>query len=305
MNDLIINNQQQALTIQSDLFKSFISFLDTKKATSDTYARCIKQFINWTIDNNIINPVRADILAYREHIKSHLKPSTVQTYIISLKQFFKWLEAEGLGKDITKNIKGAKVDREFKKDYFTSTQIKEIINQEELNIRDKTIISLAVSGGLRTIEINRANIEDLRTLGDKVVLYIQGKGRDEKTEYIEISSQLEKLIREYLKTRQEVSPSSPLFTSESHRNTEERLTTRSISRLIKEAFIRAGYNSPRLTAHSLRHTTATLNLLNGASLEETQEYLRHANINTTMIYAHHIDRQKNKTSERIAGLIFE
>lgn len=303
MNELTIRENNQ-VAISNDLFNMFLSFIDTKKTTSETYIRCIRQFIKWTKENNINNPTRQDVIAYRDYLKSHLKPSTVQTYIISLKQFFKWLEAENQGKDITKNIKGAKVNREFKKDYFTSSQIKEIIAQEDLTLRDKTIISLAVSGGLRTIEISRANIEDIRNLGAKTVLYIQGKGRDEKTEYIEIPEQLERLVREYLKTRQEVSPSSPLFTSESHRNTEERLTTRSISRLIKEAFIRAGYNSPRLTAHSLRHTTATLNLLNGASLEETKEYLRHSNINTTMIYAHHIDRQKNKTSERLAGILF-
>ncbi len=48
-----------------------------------------------------------------------------------------------------------------------------------------------------------------------------------------------------------------------------------------------------------------LNLLNGASQEETQEYLRYANINTTMIYSHHIDRIKNKSSKRLARLLFE
>lgn len=312
MNELTIikNNSlevnKEPFKINNDLLNEFLSFMGNKKTTSETYIRCIRQFINWTIDNDVVIPTREDIIAYRDHIRSYCKPSTVQTYLIALKQLYKWIEEKGYSKDVAKNVKKeVKINREFKKDYFTTSQIKEIINQEELNIRDKTIISLAVSGGLRTIEISRANIEDIRNLGDRSVLYIQGKGRDEKTEYIEITAPLEKLIREYLKTRKNPSPKDPLFTSGSNRNAEGRLTTRSISRLIKEAYIRAGYNSEKLTAHSLRHTTATLNLLNGASIEETQAYLRHADISTTMIYSHHIDRIKNTSADRLSGLIFE
>jgi len=73
---------------------------------------------------------------------------------------------------------------------------------------------------------------------------------------------------------------------------------------VKKAFKASGYDSDRLTAHSLRHTAGTLNLLNGGSLEDTQQLLRHSNINTTMIYLHHIDRAKNQSEERIAGALF-
>jgi integrase/recombinase XerD len=304
MNELTVRENNN-IAISNDLFNRFLDFIDIRETTSSTYTRCIRQFFKWIRENNITNPTRTDIIAYRDYLKGHLKPSTVQTYIISLKQFYKWIEAEGIGKNIATNIKGAKVDRAFKKDYFSKEQIKEIITQDNLSIRDKAIISLAVSGGLRTAEISRANIEDMRNLGDRTVLYLKGKGKDERTDYIEIPKQVEQIIKSYLLTRSDTPPRSPIFTSESNRNTEGRLSTRSISRLIKEAFINAGYDSERLTAHSLRHTTATLNLLNGASLEETQQYLRHADINTTMIYAHHIDRMKNKSSERLAGLLFE
>lgn len=306
MKDLVlISKPNEIQPINVDLFSRFLEFIDVKEATAKTYSKCINQFFRWIRDNSIDSPKRQDVLNYREHLKKELqlKPSTIQTYIISLKQFFKWIEAEGIAKDITKNIKGAKVSREFKKDYFTAEQIKNIISQD-LSKRDRAIISLAVTGGLRTIEILRANIEDLRTLGNKTVLYIQGKGRDEKTEYVEIPLKVEQYIREYLATRKYKNNNSPLFTSESHRNNEGRLTTKSISRLIKEAFIKAGYNSERLTAHSLRHTTATLNLIAGASLEETKEYLRHANINTTMIYAHHLKRANNNSAERVSSQIF-
>ena len=83
------------------------------------------------------------------------------------------------------------------------------------------------------------------------------------------------------------------------------MTTRSISRIVKTALVSAGLDSDRLTAHSLRHTTATQNLLNGASLEETQQLLDHSRISTTMIYAHALDRARNNSEERIARALFD
>ena len=82
------------------------------------------------------------------------------------------------------------------------------------------------------------------------------------------------------------------------------MTTRSIRRIVKTAFISAGFNSPRLTAHSTRHTAATLSLLNGATLQQTQELLRHRNIGTTEIYAHNIDAATNPAANDVEEAIF-
>lgn len=82
------------------------------------------------------------------------------------------------------------------------------------------------------------------------------------------------------------------------------MTTRSVSRIAKQHMVDVGLNSERLTGHSLRHTAATLNLLNGATLEETKQLLGHSNINTTMIYAHALERSKNNSEKRIAKAIF-
>ncbi len=152
--------------------------------------------------------------------------------------------------------------------------------------------------------MSRANLEDLRTLGNNSVLYIQGKGKHDKNDYIKLIEPVENALRVYLKERTIISDKEPLFISHSDRNNGERVTTKSISRLIKNAFIDAGYNSSRLTAHSLRHTAATLNIIAGGSLEETQQLLRHSNINTTMIYLHHIKRASNNSEQRIANTIF-
>ena len=294
--------------LTGELFTRFVSYIDGSAKTVETYARSIKQFMGWLQVHGITNPNRADLLRYRDELRATCKPNTVQGYIIAVRKFFTWAEQEGLYKNIAENIKGARIDRAHKKDALTTAQVKDIlgnIKRDSLHgLRDFALIALAVTGGLRTIEVQRANIEDIRTIADSAVLYIQGKGREEKTEYVKLTQPVEKAIRAYLKARGTAAPTAPLFISQSDRNNGQRLTTKSISRLIKNSFVSAGYNSAQLTAHSLRHTAGTLNLLNGGTLEETQQLLRHVNINTTMIYLHHLDRAKNKSEARISGAIF-
>lgn len=81
------------------------------------------------------------------------------------------------------------------------------------------------------------------------------------------------------------------------------MTTRSVSKTAKEAMKAAGYDSERLTAHSTRHTAVTLALLNGESLEKVKQFARHANMNTTLIYAHELEQDKNDCSDVIAAAI--
>lgn len=310
MNGLTIRNKEYMTeTISADLLGSFTSFIDARPRTVETYQKAIRQFFKYMADNDIRKPSRDNVLNYRELLRtSGYKPGTITTYIISLRQFFKWTEAEGIYPDISSNVKGAKIERSHKKDPLTSGQAKALFNDIDKTTlsgsRDFAILALMITGGLRTIEVIRANIEDMRTLGDDTVLYIQGKGRDEKSEYVKISTQTEKAIREYLAKRGKAASNEPLFASISNNSKGSRMTTRSISRIVKDRLIDTGLNSERLTAHSLRHTAATLNLLNGGTIDETQQLLRHSNINTTMIYAHHLDRAKNNSEERISEAIF-
>jgi integrase/recombinase XerD len=91
--------------------------------------------------------------------------------------------------------------------------------------------------------------------------------------------------------------------SHSDRNFGKRLTTRSISRIVKDNLRKVGIDSSRITAHSLRHTAITLALQAGASIQEAQALGRHANINTTMIYAHNINRITHAPERKIDELL--
>ena len=310
MNDLTPIGQSTQLTnsVQANWFEDFLKFIDVSEKSIGTYQRALKQFIKYLACNGITTPTRQDVINFRESLKEDHKATTIQTYIVAIRLFFRWTAQNNLYPDIADHIKGAKLTKEHKKDYLTTKQVKKVLEKIDRStlqgLRDYAILCLMLTGGLRTIEVSRANVEDLRALGDNTVLYLQGKGRQEKAEFVRVVEEVEEAIRTYLKASGSTEPNTPLFKCISNKNVGGRLTTRSISRIVKEALINAGYDSDRLTAHSLRHTTGTINLQKGGSLEETQQLLRHSNINTTMIYLHHLERLNNKSEERVAKAIF-
>ena len=314
MNELQqIQRQNNSLdvirTLDFNTFERFINYLDASPKTVETYKKALRQFFNYIGVHGIRQPQREDVLAFRDDLKaSGLKPTTVQNYITATRIFFKWTEQEGLYPNIAEHVKGAKLDKNHKKDYLTSRQAKEVLagvqTDSEEGLRNYAILSLMVTGGLRTIEVSRADVGDLRTVGENTVLFVQGKGREEKTEYIKISAPVEKAIRSYLKARENVEEGQPLFTSTSNNSRGKRITTRTVSAIVKNALKNAGYDSARLTAHSLRHTAITLALLAGREITEVQQFARHANLNTTMIYNHALDQAKNGCSDAITNAIF-
>ena len=297
----------QALDLEA-LGGLFVGFLDVSPKSIETYKASIRRLFEYFRSRNITHPTRQDVLQYRERLKRDYKPSSISLHMTACRLFFRWTAQEGYYPNVADHVKGAKLDRGYKKDYLTSSQVKAVFStagsDTETSKRDYAILALMVTAGLRCIEVERANIEDLRTAGDSAVLYIQGKGHEEKTEYVKIVPQVETAIREYLKARGENYGKAPLFASASNNSRGGRMTTRSISRIVKSHMIEAGYNSDRLTAHSLRHTCATLNLLNGGTPQETQQLLRHTSLNTTMIYSHALERANNNSEARVAAAIF-
>ena len=286
----------------------FIGFLDVAPKSIETYRASIRHMLAYFQAGRITNPQRWDIIQYRERLKRDYKPATISLHMTAARLFFRWTAQEGYYPNIADHVKGAKLDRGHKKDYLTSAQVKAVFGtaggDTETSKRDYAILALMVTAGLRCIEVERANIEDLGTAGDSAVLYIQGKGHEEKNEYVKIVPQVETAIRDYLKTRGEYYGKAPLFASASNNSKGARMTTRSISRIVKDHMKAAGYDSDRLTAHSLRHTCATLNLLNGGTPQETQQLLRHTSLNTTMIYSHALERANNNSEARVAAAVF-
>lgn len=312
MQELITVNQQSLIINDgsvTDLAERWAQYIDATERTTDTYIKNVRRFIVWLASSGITTPTRNDVIAYRNYLKQKAyKPTTIQAYIIALKQFFKWTAQEGLYPNIAENVKGAKLDREHKKDYLTTEQVKTLLGSIDRTTaaskRDFAIIALQLTTGLRAVSIINANIGDIKPAGNNIALYYKGKGHEEKGTFVKIAPPVQAAINDYLATRTDRADDAPLFASIANRNKGGRLTTRSVSRIAKEHLRGIGLDSDRLTNHSFRHTAGVQNLLNGGTLEETQKLLNHSNINTTTIYAHIIDAANNPSEARLASAFF-
>ena len=298
------------------IINDFFAFLDVSEKTIATYRRALKQFFRFLSKNNISSPTYDDILLFKKELENkNCKSATIALYLASVRRFFSWCEQKKVYPNISVGVKAPRQDRGHKRDFLGAKQLKLVLNTIDRSTlegkRDYAIIALMSVGGLRTIEVSRANVEDVRILGDFTVLYVQGKGRKDRTEFVKLPEPVLKAINEYLKERSDrtdrggaIDVSTPLFASASNRNKNGRLTTRTISGIAKQAMRQAGLDSPRLSAHSLRHSAVTLSLLAGADLAEVQAFARHSNISTTQIYSHAVDRINSMCENAISDAIF-
>lgn len=131
-----------------------------------------------------------------------------------------------------------------------------------------------------------------------MVLRVQGKGHIESDDLIVIAHrEAQTALYEWLSERGQTA--GALFTSLSHRSRDERLSRSYIRRLVKSYYRAAGVVGDNKRTHSLRHTAATNAIQHGASLQQTQAMLRHANLATTMIYFHETQRIENPAEQFI------
>ena len=286
------------------LFEKWILFAQVKETSAKNYLQGIKRLEKYFSENRITNPTREDFLNYRDFLKENFSVATANLYLTAAKLFFSFLRAEGIiQNNPAEHLKGLKNVAGHKKDALAPEDVKFILESFETSTiqgkRDKAIFALMVTAGLRTIEVSRANIGDLIRRGKKIFLFVQGKGHDEKDALVKVTDKVFSLIQEYLATRKNKYSDAPLFCTEFGR-----LRADVVSRIIKTSLRKAGYDSPRLTAHSLRHTAATNALRNGATLRQVQQMLRHTNISITQIYLHELDRMDNNAEDLAAENLF-
>ncbi len=298
--------QDENFNINDFVLEDFKRNLDATPRTKETYLKGVKVFLEWCNKNNIDEVTHATLIQYKEDLMTDKKASTISMYMTALKKLYKYLETKGI-KNIASDLKGAKQKRNYSKDPLTLDQAKDLLESIDRTTnegkRNYALIHLLITTGLRTIEIERANIEDIRNIANNSVLYVMGKGRDTKDEYVKLTYETLKAINDYLAIRKSTNPKEPLFISFSDRTNGQRLKTRSIREIIKKAYINIGINSDKITTHSLRHTAITLSLLGGTPLQEVQQMARHSNINTTMIYAHNLKRIESNAEQNIQKLL--
>ena len=312
-----------------ELVSAWIEFLKgyssvTSAQSERTYRGAIRQLHKYFCERgvNIFAATEADIKDWLKHLKASKANSTVQMYLTAARLFYAFLAsqkiiAENPCKAGGENLKaGVKVDRDkHKRDYLSPEQAQDLFSKmpagTEKELRNRAIVALMCTTGLRCIEVARALYGDLRTLGNCEVLYIQGKGHDEKDDCVKISPAVANMIRDYLKVRfngTEPPERAYLFVSTSRNHSkldkDDELSTQAIRAIVKQAMKSIGFDDRRHTAHSLRHTAATLALRSGEPIENVKDVLRHKNIQTTMIYAKALEREKNNAELAVSKMIF-
>jgi site-specific recombinase XerD len=215
---------------------------------------------------------------------------TVGSYLTVVRKFFAWAEAVKYYPNVAKGIKTPTRKQQYRKQALTAEQGKRLLQHfRERSLRDYALVNLMLCTGLRCVEVARATIEDITLKSQEGgeaqrVLLVQGKGRLEKDSFVILNEQVYLPIKAYLETRSNARAKEPLFSSTSNTNKGGSLTTRTISKIAKEGLRAIGLDDRAFTAHSLRHSTASILIKNGATAEEVKDVLRHASTAITQVY---------------------
>lgn len=292
------------------IVEQFIRESDVSKLTAKSYRCASKIFMNWLESNG--QEISEDALIdYREWLKATRAATSARLYFTIAKKFTSWLARRGyVARDFSYGVKTVKIDAgTHRRDALTPAEIAEILatfkGDSVKVLRDRAIFTLMAATGLRCVEVTRLKIGSIERRGEKWTLKVHGKARDGELDTVILPSEVKSIIDKYLTLakRARVSSSEPLFTSLSNRNRHKKLDVQSISKMVKAAMRAAGYDSPRLTCHSLRHSNATIALDHGADLDSVALNLRHRSTEVTAVYRHDQKILRNKTNLIVASVI--
>lgn len=285
----------------ADWLEYLVDEEEAAPGTAVTYERGVLRFLDWLEQNP--EPVsKATFIRYRTDLKSAYSPATVNISLTAVRRFLDWLELNG---DIPGNpatgVKGLKDKgrgKVHKRDVLTDTEALRLLAAPDLATaegkRDRAILAAMLYGGLRQVEIARADIGSYRTRSNRRVLYLWGKGRSEADEYIVVNPELESALADWLAVHPDPgNPEAALFPSLSNRSHGSPLSTSAIRRLVMGYMRSAGIRDKRKTTHSLRHTFLTSILAHGGTIYDAQRAGRHADPSTTAVYAHDVNRLQN------------
>lgn len=279
----------------------FIASQDISPRSRVTYKGALEQFFKWYNKEKFDAPKREVILLYKYFLDSQkLSAFTKATYLVVVKRFFVWAEQENMCPNITRGIKGVKRQlKNHQKDSLSHEQIVKLLQTIKkdtslIGLRDFAMINMLIRTGIRLKELVSATHGDIqKTAHEQTILYVHGKGRSGKDEFVILTPEVLKPLNEYVEILAlEKTADTPLFVSLSDRNYGKNLTIQSLSRLIKNRLRCARIDSKRITAHSLRHTFGVLAIKAGASLYEVQLAMRHTASSTTQLYLGDIERIK-------------
>ena len=312
MNDTV---RQQDLTAETDLVVKevtgdadtklgrlagdFLDGLEGSPETARVYASAIAHFLSWR-SRNQAHLTEQTMTSYKKHLAdSGFRPCSSSTYFTAVRLFLKYLVTKGVLPDNpAEGVKSPKVPKTHLRDALTKkearTLLKSIPRGSLKGSRDYAMINVMIRTAVREIEVSRAVVGDIEKKDGGHVLYVHGKGRDSKDEFVVLTEESLGPINKYLSQRGTLSPDDPLF-GKVGTVREGHLCTRAVRKIVTYYLRGAGLKSKRVTPHSLRHTGITLAITagKGRNLLQVQQMARHRNMSTTLRYFHEYDRMKN------------
>ncbi|OGF63974.1 hypothetical protein A2661_02335 [Candidatus Giovannonibacteria bacterium RIFCSPHIGHO2_01_FULL_45_24] len=281
------------MTKLDQLKKEFLEYLEIEKGravkTVENYDRYLKRFFLFAKISEPKNISEDLIRKYRLYLnRANLDKPTQNYYVIALRMFLKYLSKRNIESLDAEKIELAKLpQREL--DLLSTEDLERLLDAPKGTsakiLRDKAILEMFFSTGLRISELCALKIDDINIKRGE--FSVRGKGG--KVRVVFLSDRAKKAILAYLEKRSDVDEKK-LFP----------MTPRSIQRMLKKYAIKAGITK-KVTPHVLRHAFATDLLQNGADLRSVQVMLGHANISTTQIYTHFTDKQLKEVHKAFHG----
>ena len=264
-----------------------------QKNTLNSYARDLNQFQTWLMANGItdLKKVKKETVnEYLQYMSGKGKsPATVTRSTASIRSFYNYMLREGRVKtNPAKAVTSQKVERKYP-EILTNREVELFLEQpkcvDEKGFRDHAMLELLYATGIRVSELIGLNVEDVNLTVGFIRCTTHGKER-----IIPLYTAAVKALREYMeKIRPRIiadENQQALFVNMSG----ERMSRQGFWKIIKYYQEKAEINKD-ITLHTLRHSFAVHLLENGADLRSIQEMLGHADISSTQIYTHVIQKQ--------------
>ena len=302
----------------------FLDYCEIEKGLSNNtqrnYEQYLKLFTGWLKLTKNENLLPSDLTAehiwdyrlylartYKTHSGGYLGKKSQNYYLIAIRALLDFLADRDIKTLPSSKVKLAKQKADETVSFLDVRDVEAMLKipdtKTSIGLRDRTIMELFFSSGMRISELVALNVDQMSFLKDKnpnrtFELSIVGKGKHIRT--IFISPRSAEWIRTYLASRKDVQ--KPLFINHRGKDIDEdhRLTPRSIQMMIARSALLAGI-SKKVTPHTLRHTYATDLLGHGADLRSVQELLGHKNVSTTQIYTHVTNKGLRDIHEKFHG----